>query len=98
MMNDIFTGTITFALERAINEYKDREDEAGKVLYESLIRSKAVWETLYVCGLELFGMSYERFLEQCKEKKNIIFFSDDEFAKFKKAKKIMNAMGEEEDG
>lgn len=93
-MNDIISGTIVFALDRAIKDFENREDEAGRVLYESVRRSKAVWEKVQIEGIEAFGMSYERFLEQLEEKRNVLFLSDEEVVAYKKAYRIMEAMKE----
>lgn len=47
-----------------------------------------------VNGIELFGKTYDQFLEECKEKKNIVFLSDKELKDYNKAMKVIELMRE----
>ena len=62
------------------------------MIYESLRRSRAMWENIRVYGLDICGMTYEQFCDQCDKKKNIVFLSDDEVEDFNKAIEIMKVM------
>lgn len=89
---DIFTSPIDFALQESLKKFENIKNDNDKMIYESLRRSKAIWENIRIHGLEICGMTYEQFCDQCDKKKNIIFLSDDELEDFNKAVKIMNVM------
>lgn len=89
---DIFTSPIDFALKTTMKKFENSEDDNDNLIYETLRRSKAMWENIKIHGLEIYGITYEQFCEQCNEKKNIVFLSDDEVENFNKAVQIMNVM------
>lgn len=89
---DIFTSPIDFALQKTIEQFENSDNNNDKIIYESLRRSKVMWENIRIYGLNICGMTYEEFCDQCDNKKNIIFLSDDELEDFNKAVKIMNVM------
>ena len=89
---DIFTMPINFALQEMMNEFENYDNDNDKMIYESLRRSRAIWENIRVHGLDIYGMTYEQFCDQFDKKKNIVFLSDDELKDFNKAVEIMNVM------
>ena len=89
---DIFTSPIDFALQETIKQFENCDNDSDKMIYESLRRSKAIWENIRIHGLDICGMTYEQFCDQCDKKKNIVFLSDDEIDDFNKAAQIMNIM------
>lgn len=89
---DLSTGPINYAIDHLITECKDKTDESSKIIYNALIRSKIVWENILVHGIEYYGLSYEEFCKQFENKSRIIFLSDDEFEKYKKALAIMDIL------
>jgi hypothetical protein len=89
---DIFTGPIDYALQKEIKEFENPENKDEAIIYESLKRSQATWENIRIHGLGIYGMTHEQFCEHCKEKRNIIFLSDDELETFNKAVEIMKIM------
>lgn len=94
MINDEFTSTIALAFRKAMKEHEGKNEEHNQILYEMYKRSADVWDSLCIHGLEMYGMSYEKFLEQCETKKNIMFLSDDELDDYYRARKIMEFMRE----
>ena len=89
---DIFTMPINFALQEAIKRFENYDNDNDKMIYESLRRSRALWENIRIYGLDICGMTYEQFCDQCDKKKNIVFLSDDEVEDFNKAIEIMKVM------
>lgn len=89
---DIFTSPIEFALQGTMKQFKDSDDDNDKLIYECLKRSKVIWENIKIYGLDICGMTYEQFCDQCDKKKNIVFLADDELNDFNKAIEIMNVM------
>ena len=89
---DIFTSPIDFALQETMKQFENADNDNGKMIYESLRRSRAMWENIRVHGLNICGMTYEQFCDQCGTKRNIVFLSDDEKENFNKALQIMNVM------
>ena len=89
---DIFTSPIDFALQEAIKRFEKYDNDNDKMIYESLRRSRAMWENIRVYGLDICGMTYEQFCDQCDKKKNIVFLSDDEVNDFNKAIENMKVM------
>ena len=89
---DIFTSPIDFALQETIKRFENYDNDSDKLIYESLRRSKAIWENIRIHGLEICGMTYEQFCDQCDKKRNIVFLADDEVEDFNKAVEIMNVM------
>ena len=89
---DIFTSPIDFALQETIKQFEDSDKDNDKLIYNSLRRSQVMWENIKIHGLEICGMTYEQFCEQCNKKKNIVFLADDEVEDFNKAVQIMNVM------
>ena len=89
---DIFTSPIDFALQETMKQFENYDNDNDKMIYESLRRSRAMWENIRVHGLNICGMTYEQFCEQCNKKKNIVFLADDEVEDFNKAVQIMNVM------
>ena len=89
---DIYTSPVIFALQKLMNEIEDADNDGEKFLYEMLRRSKVMWESITINGLEIIGMTYNQFCEQCKEKRNIVFLTDEEVrllsVNLKKAKQI----------
>ena len=95
LINDEFSSTITLALREMMKQFEGKDDERSKIMYRCLQGSEAVFNNLYIAGIELFGKTYERFLEELKEKRNVVFLSDDEIKKYNRARKIMEFMEEE---
>ena len=89
---DIFTSPIDFALQETMKQFENADNNNNKMIYESLRRSRAMWKNIRVHGLNICGMTYEQFCDQCDKKKNIVFLSDDEVEDFNKAIKIMKVM------
>ena len=89
---DIFTSPIDFALQETMKQFENADNNNNKMIYESLRRSKTIWENIRIHGLDICGMTYEQFCDQCDKKKNIVFLSDDEVGNFNKALQIMNVM------
>ena len=89
---DIFTSPIDFALQETIKRFENYDNDSDKLIYESLRRSKAIWENIRIHGLEICGMTYEQFCDQCDKKRNIVFLAEDEVEDFNKAVEIMNVM------
>ena len=78
-----------------MKQFEGKDDERSKIMYRCLQASEEVFKNLYIAGIELFGKTYERFLEELKEKPNVVFLSDDEITKYNRARKIMKFMEEE---
>lgn len=89
---DIFTSPIDFALQETMKKFESLDNENDKILYEMLKRSKVIWDNITINGLGIIGMTYEQFCEQFEHKKNIVFLTDDEVAKFNKAVRIMEVI------
>ena len=89
---DIFTSPIDFALQETIKQFEDSDKDNDKLIYNSLRRSQVMWKNIKIHGLEICGMTYEQFCEQCNKKKNIVFLADDEVEDFNKAIEIMKVM------
>lgn len=99
MAQDIFAMAIEFAIDKTLEQYENSEDRNDNIVYRMLQASKPVWKNLYIHGLKMWGMTHERFLEQLKEKNNVIFLSDKEITDYNKAMKIIDVMnGMEDDG
>ena len=89
---DAFTAPIEFSLQKAIKEFEGSDDKNDKIIYEGLRRSMAVWEGIKIHNLQIYGVSYEQFCEQCKTKTNIVFLTDDEMQDINKAMRIIKVM------
>ena len=89
---NIFTSPIDFALQETMKQFENVDNDNDKMIYESLRRSRALWENIRIYGLGICGMTYEQFCDQCCTKRNIVFLSDDEKENFNKAIQIMNIM------
>lgn len=87
---DIFTSPIDFALQETMKKFEN--DEQSRFIYESLRRSKVMWENIRINGIEIVGLTYEQFCEQFENKKNVVFLSDDEVKDLNKAFEIMRVM------
>ena len=90
---DIFTSPIDFALQETMKRFENADNDNGKLIYEALKRSRTMWQSVRINGLETCGMTYEEFCEQCQSKKNIVFLSDDEVDGFNKVAQIMRIIG-----
>lgn len=89
---DIFTSPIDFALQETMKNFENADNDNDKFIYEMLKRSKAIWDSITINGLEIIGMTYEQFCEQFEHKKHVVFLTDDEVVKFNKAVQIMNVL------
>ena len=89
---DAFTAPIEFALQKAMKEFDGSDDKNNKIIYEGLRRSMEVWEGIKIHNLQIYGMTYEQFCEQCESKPNIVFFTDNEMQNLNKAMRIMRAI------
>ena len=89
---DIFTSPIDFALQETMKQFENADNDNNKMIYESLRRSRAMWKNIRIYGLDICGMTYEQFCDQCNKKRNIVFLSDDEVEDFNKAIEIMKVM------
>lgn len=87
-MNNIFTDTIKFALENMIKQIEENgiDSKTNGLIYETLKRDKVVIENLSINGLEYIGYTFDQFCEQCKEKRNILFLTDEELKVYNEAK------------
>lgn len=89
---NIYTSAIDFALQEAMKQFENAHNDNDKLIYEHLRRGKAIWDNIRIYGLEICGMIYEQFYNQCERKKNIVFLTDDEVKDFNKAVQMMNVM------
>ena len=89
---DAFTAPIEFALRKTMKEFEKSDDKNDKIIYEGLRRSMEVWEGIKIHNLQIYGVSYEQFCEQCKTKTNIVFLTDDEMQDINKAMRIIKVM------
>ena len=89
---DIFTSPIDFALQETIKQFENTDNDNDKMIYESLRRSRAMWKNIRIYGLDICGMTYEQFCDQCDKKKNIVILSDDEVEDFSKVIEIMKVV------
>lgn len=94
MINDEYSMAITFAIRQAIKQFEGKDDDSSKIMYRCLQASEKVFNDLYVAGINLFGKTYEKFLEELKEKRNVVFLSDDELEDYNKAMKVIKFMKE----
>lgn len=90
---DIFTSPIDFALQEIMKRFENADNDNDKFIYEALKRSRTMWQSIRINGLETCGMTYEEFSEQCQSKRNIVFLSDDEVDNFNKVTQIMRIIG-----
>lgn len=89
---DIFVDPIEFALRKTMQQFEESDTENDKIIYESLRKSMAVWKSIKIHNLQIYGVSYEQFCEQCKTKTNIVFLTDDEMQDINKAMRIIKVM------
>lgn len=83
-MGNNLTTPIEFAIKRTMKEFENSTDENDKFIYESLKRSDIVWDNISFYGIRDIGITYEQFCEQFKDKKHVVFLSDEEFEKYKR--------------
>lgn len=88
---DIRIDPIKFALDESMKIHKNDKE---KIIYESLKRSKAVWENGVIHNLQIYGMNYQEFCNQFIEKKNLVFMNDKELNAFNKMKEIFEKIEE----
>ena len=93
--NDEFSSTIALALREMMKRFEGKDDEHSIIMYRCLQGSEEVFRNLYIAGIELFGKTHERFLEELKEKRNVVFLSDDEIKDYNRAMKVVEFMKEE---
>lgn len=86
---------ISFALQETMKRFENSEFEDDKIIYEILKRSKELWEAIKINGIEVYGLTFDEFCELCKEKKNIVFLTDEEKANYSKAFEIMKILSKE---
>ena len=91
-VENIFKNPIIFALEETMKRFENPDNKEDKIIYESLRRSKIMWENVRINYLDIGGMTYEQFCDYVNKKKNIMFLTDDEVEDFNKAVQIMNIM------
>jgi hypothetical protein len=82
------------ALENMIKQIEEEgiDSKTNGLIYETLKRDKAVIENLSINGLEYVGYTFDQFCEQCKEKKNILFLTDEELRIYNEAKSNYNKL------
>ena len=90
MKENLISNPVKYALQIAINQFEKTDIDDSKLIIAALKRAEAVWDNVFIHGLEFYGLTYEQFCKQCEKKKNIFFFSDDEVKLLNKAYKIMN--------
>lgn len=95
---DAFTSPIEFAIGETLQRFENKGSlsDSDKFIVELLKRSKVIWSSIRINGLETCGKTYNDFVKACEIKRNIMFFSDDEIDKLNKALKIMKVMQEED--
>ncbi len=104
---DLFSYAIEDTITKRKKELDNKKDkdESDLFILETLNRAKVVFDAMKVCGLEVYGMNFEKFLKQVEDKQNIVFMSDEEYEdyrlfreykldKFKKAMRIIKIMEE----
>ena len=89
---DILISPIEFAIKKTLETLGDSEED--KIIKEALRRSEKIWDAVRIFRISTCGMTYEQFCKQFKEKKNVIFMSDNELEVYNKAIKIMNVLNE----
>lgn len=85
---DIFIKGMIWALESAMRRLEEEqmtEDDLRRLVYENFKRDKVILENLSINGLEYGEMNFEQFSEQVKNKKNILFLTDEELSMYKDA-------------
>lgn len=89
---DIFVNTILFAIDKAIEAIKDSKSNHDALLVGMLIRSRVAWHNANIRGIDAIGMTYDQFVDQISNKRNIFFLSDDELERCYKGIEIMDIL------
>lgn len=90
--SDFMISPIEYALQETIKKFENSDKDDEKLIYELLKRSEAIWSSIKINGLQTYGMTYEDFCNQCKEKRNVLFLTDEELENINKAIQVVNIM------
>lgn len=91
---DLFTGPIEYAIKNTMKQYEKSEGDDEKLIYELLKRSAVIWENIKIHNLQICGMTFEQFCNQCEEKTNVVFLTDEEIHDINKAMQIIKIIKE----
>lgn len=83
-MDNLFTMPINFAIKDTMKKFENSTDEDGRIIYESLRRCDIIWDMITLSGVEIYGLTYEQFCKQFEEKRNVVFFTDEELEVYRK--------------
>lgn len=89
---EFLKNAVLYAIQKEIEKHEGKDNESDGIIYETLIRSKAIMERLDICGLKNLGLSSEDFLEYMNDRPNIIFLTDAEKEEMDNALRIYRAI------
>lgn len=89
-MNDV----ILYAIDELMDKLCESEAQHEKLIYGLLKRSRVIWNSIRINGIEYAGATYDEFCKCCEEKRNILFLSDEEFEDYIKAMKLIEVLKE----
>ena len=89
---EFLKNAVLYAIQKEMEKYEEKDSECDRIIYETLIRSKAVMERLYIYGLKNLDMSSKEFLKYMNDRPNIIFLTDAEKEEMDNALRIYRAI------
>ena len=91
-MEDLLLNSVLFVIDEEIVKLEDSDEKYQKIIYQSLIRSRAILEKINICGVNIIGKSYEEFKSDLDEKHNVVLMTDEELEKVKNALKVYDTL------
>lgn len=89
---EFLKNAVLYAIKKEMEKHEERDNAGDRIIYEKLIRSKAVMERIYIYGLKNLDMSSEEFLKYMNDRPNIIFLTDAEKEEMDNALRIYRAI------
>ena len=82
--DDVLVSAIRYAIDSQM-----LVTEQDDIVYAALQRAKILMDHANFCGVDVVGRTVEEFEECCKEKRNVLFLTDEELLEYEKTKRII---------
>ena len=75
---DVLLKPAIMAINEALPNYANSDQEHKKIIFQGLIRAKALLEQMDIVGIRYLSKSYEKYCEELSQRINVVFLTDDE--------------------
>lgn len=89
---DLSQRVVEYALDKLIESLGDEDNEHSNIIRESANRAKELNKHIILNGVNYIGLSFDDFIHQLDNKRNILLLSDEELLEIENIRKLNSVL------